>query len=468
MYGLYLDKTLPLSMTKQLTNQIRQQILQDKLKGGEKLPPTRSLAKELNIARNTVIQVYEQLIAEGYLESRAGSYTYVADLGDWGLRSKVQKPDRIGYEKQREQIDEDIIRFHAGNPDISVFPRIKWAKLLKDVCLEAGDDVFGYKSPAGEWELRSALSKYLFRTKDIECHPEQILIVPGATMGVDLLAKVFKGDINEVAVEDPSLSYMKNTFRENGYLIHPVFVDDKGMRIAELYEKENIRLIYVVPSHQFPLGSVMTIGRRLQLLDYARENDAYIIEDDYDSEFKFQGEPIQSLRHLDPDRVIYLGTFSKIFSPGLRLGYIIVPDALAERVKAFMEQMNIRTSPVEQLTMARFIESKLLDQHIYKMKKIYENKRKFLINSMQLAFGERVRITGENAGLHILVTFADYEFNQAVFQRLLKSRVEIDWVEDYSIRKGSHRSQLVLGYGNLSLEQITIGIERLKNVIEEQ
>lgn len=466
MFGLQVDKLLSSSITKQLTTQIRYKILQGELKGGEKLPPSRNLAKELNIARNIIVQVYEQLLAEGYLESRVGSGTFVTRLKSY---QPYQPVEQNGSSRNKEPVTclrNDVIDFHAGNPDSRHFPRIQWARILKETCLDAPAGSFEYGSAAGEWPLRSALSQYLFRTKGIHCHPEQILIIPGVARGVELLAEVFREATNKVAVEDPSINFIQCILRQRGFSIYPVPVDHQGMETSNLPKDCTAGLIYVVPSHQFPIGGVLPVVRRLQLLDYALERNSYVIEDDYDSEFRYQGDPIQSLRHLAPDRVIYLGTFSKIFSPGLRLSYIIVPSHIRERVCGFMEKMNIRTSSLEQLAMARFIEDKLLDRHVYKMKKIYENKRMHLIGSLHLAFGDKIRITGENAGLHILVSFMDHKFCPSDFQKFLDNGVEVDWVEDYAILKGFHSNQLVLGYGNLSLEQITAGIQRIKNVFD--
>ncbi|MFZ5989611.1 MAG: PLP-dependent aminotransferase family protein [Bacillota bacterium] len=465
MFGLHIDKSLSVSIAQQLITQIRYQVLQGKLKGGEKLPPSRNLAKELNVARNIIIQVYDQLIAEGYLESRVGSGTFIIDLKSFHLNQPAGQNKTIRHEEPMTYIRDNVIDFHSGNPDVSHFPRIQWAKILKETCLEAPSDTFGYGPVAGEPPLRSAISRYLFRTKGIDCHPDHIFIVPGATLGVDLLCKVFHKDIDNVVIEDPCISFVQHTFMQNGFSIHPVPVDHQGIKTFELPENHKIKLIYVVPSHQFPIGSILPIGRRLQLLDYARDRNAYIIEDDYDSEFRYEGGPIMSLHHLDPERVIYLGTFSKIFSPSLRLGYIILPSNLIKRVYTFMELINIRTPSLEQLAMARFIDTKLIDRHVYKMKKVYQKKRKHLINSLYLAFGDKVRVAGENAGLHVLTAFKDLEFHPSDFQKFLENGVEVDWVEDYAIRKGLHINQLVLGYGNISLEQITVGVQRIKEVI---
>jgi GntR family transcriptional regulator/MocR family aminotransferase len=224
----------------------------------------------------------------------------------------------------------------------------------------------------------------------------------------------------------------------------------------------------VVPSHQFPLGGVLPIQRRLQLLRYAGGKGALVIEDDYDSEFRYRGEPVQSLRHLAPDLVVSLGSFSKILAPGLRLGFMIVPDRLRERVCRLKEDLNMRTPPLEQLALARFIADRALDRHVFKMKRIYQRKRACLIEALGRAFGDRVRIRGDDAGLHLLLEFVDRSFRQADLERLAERGVKVEWVEDYACRKGLHRNRLVLGYGGLQTDRIRAGVLRLKAAIDER
>lgn len=459
MFGLQVNRTLPVSLTNQLTEQLRDRILKAELKAGERLPATRRLARELNTARNVIIQVYEQLLAEGYLESRAGSGTFVAEVGEY-RPSFPPGPGRMGS-VDRGSPDKDIIYFHAGNPDSKFFPRLQWAKLYKNVCLDSDRGSFEYGPPQGEWLLRSALSNYLFRVKGIRCLPEQAFIVPGASRGIEMITRVLvDGEGKGAAIEDPSLDYIQLILRHCGVRLSPVPVDQDGIRTDSLPEDDAVKLVYVVPSHQFPMGSVLPIDRRLQLLAYAQDKDAYIVEDDYDSEFRFQGEPIQSLRHLDPDRVVYLGTFSKILSPGLRLGYVILPLHLCARAAENMDQLNFRSSALEQLTLAAFLNERMLEKHIYKLKRIYAAKRSALITALIQEFGSRMVVSGTTAGLHVLVSYCR-NFCPEDFQCFKEAGVEADWVEHYALVKGRHRNELVLGYGNLSLEQIALGVKRL-------
>ena len=462
MLGLRIDRESSVPITQQLITQIRFLILNGKLKGGEKLPSSRHLSKELNVSRNVILNTYDQLLAEGYLESREGSGTFVVKLDNLPLRAE-EKPHT--KPEASSSADRKVIMFDSGTPDSLSFPRVQWGRILREECIYCSPKVYEYRPVSGEPALRSAIAKYLFRSKGIECDSEDIFIIPGATRGIDILAGLFRKETPAVIIEDPSIDFARDIFSYHGYDLLPVPADENGITTDNLPSNCPAKLIYVVPSHQFPLGGVLPATRRIQLLDYARKNSAYIIEDDYDSEFRYRGLPIQSLRHLDPDRVIYVGTFSKIFSPALRLGYMIVPRQLNVDILNMMADLNVRASSLEQMAMARFIDEKRLDRHIFRMKKLYEKKRTHLIRSLNNTFADSVKISGTNAGLHILVTFPNHDFCRGDMQRLNDNGVAVDWVEDYAILKGSHKNQLVMGYGNLQPEDISRGVEIIKNTL---
>ena len=465
MYGLIIDRNSPVSMLAQLTGQLRQLALDGTLRGGERLPPSRALAVELGVelgvARNTVVQVYEQLVAEGYLESRTGSGTYVAELA--GYRPAGSFPVPLAPAAPRPKPVGGIIRFGAGDPDASLFPVTQWARCLKDACLDAPPALFQYGPAAGELPLRSAIAAYLLRSKGIACAPEHVLVIPGAARGVELLVSALAPG-GPVAVEDPCIDFVQHILRASATVL-PTPVDRLGMMPGQL--PEGARLIYAVPSHQFPTGAVLPIGRRLKLLEHASHTGSLIVEDDYDSEFRYQGEPIQSLRHLDPERVVYLGTFSKILSPALRMGYLIAPPHLAARLEEAMEMTNLRTPALEQMALAAFLEQKLLDRHVYRMKKVYEKKRSCITAALAQAFGSAVTIEGHNAGMHLMATFSGTQFSPEDFDHFRACGVEPDWAEDYAMEKGRYSSSLVLGYGALSEEQIETGVGRLKEAISQ-
>ncbi len=462
MFGLNVVKNSEVPITSQLIRQLREFIQCGKIQSGYKMPPTRSLAQELNISRNTVIQAYEQLIAEGYLDSIVGSGTFVAEVG---VIPKSNKSVATIGESIIQDIKSGIIAFEAGNPDTSVFPRILWAKAFKEACLEAQDNDFGYGRLKGHPLLREALCRYLFRSKGIFCDSGRIIIVPGTAVGMDIIAQMLFEKGSAVAVEDPSLLFARHAITKSGYKVLPVESDNCGICIDRLPTDSSVGLICVAPSHQYPLGGVLPASRRIALLNYAQKNDAYIIEDDYDSEFRYQGEPIQSLWHLNNDRVIYLGSFSNIFTPSLRMAYMILPEHLMQRTLDMMGKLNVWVGAIEQIALARLMDSKQFDRHIYRMKKLYDAKRKYLINVLKEQFGDSIIISGENAGLHLLVTF-NRDLTDKDFKAMAENDVDVDYVEDYAVHKGSHRNQIVLGYGNLSFAQIEEGVSRLKKSLE--
>jgi GntR family transcriptional regulator / MocR family aminotransferase len=461
MFGFIIDHSSELSNAKQLEKQIREAILSGGLAAGDRLPPTRALAKDMQIARNTVIQAYEQLLAEGYLDAREGSGTYVAEIG----RIPVPK-EKVPLPKTDQTVLRDVISFDAGNPDIGSFPRAAWARMLKEACLDADEEAFGYTYFSGHPRLKRAIRDYAYRIKGLQCEERQILIVPGAAGGLELLAKVFADGGKRIALEDPCMHFVKKIFADHRYELYPVEVDGQGMEINRLQQLSGINLVYVVPSHQYPIGGVIPISRRIALLQYAGSQNAYVLEDDYDSEFRYKGEALQAMHNLDQERVIYIGSFSKIFAPSLRLGYMILPVQLIDKVARQLQESNLWTNTLEQLAMAGFMEELLLDKHIYRMRKLYENKRRELIRCLKDAFGESIRISGEYAGLHLLVTF-DRELTEGDLISMSNAGVEADYVEEYAMVKGRHKNRLVLGYGALSQPQIEEGVKRLKRALSD-
>ncbi len=461
MYGLHIDRSSPLSITRQLTGQLRGMILNGTLPADTRLPPTRNLAAELFIARNTILQVYEQLIAEGYLSGRTGSGTYVVALGRPGAAPVHDAPERETGGKSGPAEPGDIIAFEAGLTDYRRFPRAAWTRAVRDASIEMPQEKLAFSTPGGEEELRRELCAYLYRTKDITCSPGQIFILPGATSGVDVACWALKG-CTIAAMEDPCVHFMRQAFLRNGYQIAPIPVDGQGMRTEKLAGLRELGFIYAVPSHQFPTGTVLPISRRLALLSHARRCGAYIIEDDYDSEFRYEGEPIQTLRHLDPERVIYLGSFSKIFSPTLRMGYMILPWGAVERMQEALESMNLTAPVLLQRALAAFLRSGQLERHIYSMKRLYAKKRALLIRELKHAFGAGIFISGENAGMHVMVVFEKRPLVREDFDRLASCRVDAEWSEDYAFEKGVHKSGLILGYGALTETEIAEGVARLQ------
>ncbi|PMB01900.1 GntR family transcriptional regulator [Fischerella thermalis CCMEE 5273] len=461
MLWLNMDRSLDVALKVQVYEQIRTRILRGELKAGYKLPPSRELATHLGVSRNVVVDAYEQLLAEGYVEGKQGSGTYVTK-GAVLEQDLVEKPLFPVTSEGSQEDDPDVIDFRTGIPALDRFPRKEWGKLAKEVCEEAPNAVFGYGVPEGRVEFRYELSRYLRRTRGVYCHPDQLVITSGATQGFSVIAKLLIAQNKTVVLEDPITQEIQTIANSAGGVLHPVPVDLQGLKTDCLPWDITPGFVFVTPSHQFPLGVTLPIQRRIQLIQYARTKETYIVEDDYDSEFRYSGEPIRSLQGLDPDRVIYVGTFSKILSPALRMGYLILPPALIQRCRELKWLHDLHTPALDQLILSRFIHEGRLERHIRKMRKLYEKRRDFLKLALEQSFGDRVSISGDSTGLHLIAEFKDMEWTEDIQRHVQQHQVKVYPVEVHAIRKGKHLRKVILGFSNLSREQIEEGVRRLK------
>lgn len=461
---IQIDRTLNIPLIRQVYEQIRLSILNGWIVAGERLPSTRELASSLGISRNVILEAYEQLIVEGYIEGRKGSGTYVAE-GTFLNLSTMENYNPL-YEQQLNKEIEDIIDFRSGLPALDMFPRNAWGKIAKEVCIDTTHAIFGYDYPEGRAELRYIVSDYLNRTRQVLCHPDQLVITSGATQALSLISNLLLSPGDEVIIEDPITNEIQTIFSSQGSILYPIPVDEQGMRTDLIPLTRKPKFIFVTPSHQFPLGGTLPIQRRIQLIQFARTNDCFIVEDDYDSEFRYQGVPVSSLQGLDPERVIYIGTFSKILSPALRLGYLILPPSLIEQGKNLKWYTDLHTPSLEQLTLAKFINEGRLEQHVKKMKRIYKIRRDYLKSCLLEEFGDNVKISGDTTGLHLIAVFNNIEFSaQKVAEILGVYKVKVYPIEPHTIRKNLHQNKLILGYGNLTKEEIKKGVTRLKQAL---
>ncbi|PAE11199.1 GntR family transcriptional regulator [Niallia circulans] len=463
MIFITIDRSSSISLTQQIYDQVRNGILEKQLKEGDRLASSRELASSIGVSRNIVLEAYERLIAEGYLEVRPKSGTFVArgtSLSFTENTRRKETPKKSDANKKR------YIDFKAGNPAIDYFPRKKWAQLTKEICLHSSEAVFGYGEASGMKELKNALVDYLKRVRGVQCRAEQIFITSGATQGLKLITEMLGRGNKTIAVEDPVTDEMRNIFTFSNGQIIPVPVDENGIDPSGL-PKQSPSFVFVIPSHQFPLGGILSIQRRLQLIEYAKKMDCYIVEDDYDSEFTYEGAPVPSIQGIAPNHVIYVGTFSKILSPGLRIGYVILPEELIsdfEQLKWFSDR---HTSSLEQLVLARFIREGYLDRHVRKMKKIYKEKRERLVLAIQQNF-EYATIIGKSAGMHLVVEIPDTDFHSTFIHKIEENGVKVYPIEQYSLVKGKHKSRIVMGYGGLSLEQIEKGVRLLREILDTE
>lgn len=459
-----LDRNSDIPVRKQLYDAITQKILKKELAEGDKLPSTRELAQELGIARNTVVEIYEQLISEGYLETVHGKGTFAA-AGRKGApdSSFISVPHPAGKVKRAggSRID-----FAAGVPELGAFPRKAWLRAVRESIEEAEDALLGYGQVLGYMPLRKALSEYLMKNKGIRCSPDQIVIVNGTSDALNVIALLFQGSVRELMTESAVVSFVPDIFRKFGYSIRPLETDRQGLCTDNLPETAD-GLIFCSPSHQFPLGGTLSVERRLRLADYAREYRHYIIEDDYDSEFRYTGAPVNSIYQLAPENVIHLGTFSKTLAPFLRLGYMVVPAKLAAAVRELLSTLYRRTGMHEQMALYLLFERNIYTRHVITMRKRYKRKMRCITNALQDAFGDSIRIFGANSGLHIAVTFPGLLFDAGSTRVFLKHGVSAELLTYYMLEKQETCDTLILGFGNLSEGVIPEGIKRLKAAVSE-
>jgi GntR family transcriptional regulator/MocR family aminotransferase len=356
--------------------------------------------------------------------------------------------------------------FHTGRPDLRQFPRYLWQQLLNKASEEITTEQYGYTGAQGIPELRKEIAGWLFRSRGITVDPADIFITQGATHGLHLIAELIGGGGREILMEDPCHTGMLRTFLNEGCRIVPVPADERGIRIA-LREHGNACAVYVTPSHQFPLGGILPAARRASLIRFARESDAYLIEDDYDSEFRYCGEPVAPLYSMDPRRVIYVGTFSKSVYPALRIGYVILPRELQKQWIRLRTYTDVQNPILEQAALAMFLRTRKLDRHIQRMRRLYGERRTVLLGSLTENFRREWHVFGDNAGLHLTVEFPGLSFDDGFRKSALNKGIDITPVEYHCIEKGRHQDKLLLGYGHLDPEEIRSGILLLHNHMEE-
>jgi len=484
-FAIALDVESNVPLHRQVYEAFRQLILAGKLSPKQRLPSTRTLAKSLAISRATAVQSYEQLISEGYLQTVGGAGTYVCDrLPEDLLHSKPIEQskiycaaDNLSLSTYGASLITDAplyssrlalpIEFRYGQPALDAFPLNLWRQLISRHCrhdrlmLDYANDSLGYQP------LREAIARYLIQSRAVQCNADQVLIVSGSQQALDLVSRVAIDRGDGIAVEDPGYLGARHVFLSQGAKLYPLPVDRSGMLVEKLSQHSpHIKLVYVTPSHQFPTGAVLSLSRRLELLAWAEQAGVLIIEDDYDSEFRYEGRPIPALQGLDrTGSVVYIGTFSKVLFPSLRIAYLVVPPRLVN-VFARAKWLADRQSPLlEQYVLADFINEGHLERHIRRMKALYDGRRQALVRSLITYFGDRVTILGENAGMHLMVRLSTNLSDHIIIERAAGVGVGLVSARQYYLENVS-TGEFVLGYADLNATEIEIGVQKLAAVID--
>ncbi len=459
-------------------------IRERRLGPGTRMPSTRALAADLGVSRNTTMLAYEQLLAEGYIVSRRRAAAVVAKspppnalppsrqadnrprLSAYGRRL-TQSPalPSSGSYAGRPGLRYD---FRYGRPSIDEFPREIWRKLLASRARRASRDTFGYAPPSGYRPLREALAGYLARARGLSCTVEQILIVNGSQQAFDLIARVLIDPGDRVVIEEPHYHGSRIPFEAVGARAVPIAVDADGLDTTRLTRlPAGTRLACVTPCHQFPTGVIMPLPRRLALLDWAVRTGAWVVEDDYVSEFRYEGQPIEALQALDRHgRVIYVGTFSKILFPALRLAYLVLPPPLVTAFEAAKWVADRYSTLLGQEALTDFITSGQFERYLRRASTRNAGRRRALIEALRLHLGDRVKIAGENAGVHLLVWLHDIPAHEvgALIERVARAGVGLYPVSPYYTRP-PNRAGLLFGYAALSESEIRTGIRRFAEIL---
>lgn len=461
MWGIELQRQNGVPLTRQIYQTLRDYILDGQIKAEEALPSTRELAKQLSVSRNTVCEAYEMLLAEGFVKSRQGSLTRVVR----GLYLE-KLPDLERLEENKHHTQPFLVDFKTGQPDLRHFPRHLWHQLLAKTFKQMSLSQLGYTGPEGLLPLREQISAWLFRSKGLTVNPKNIFITTGATQGLHLLADLLLAEGGEMLIEDPCHVGMLRALQGKGYPLRPVPVDNQGLQTKYL-DGEGARAIYVTPSHQFPLGGILPANRRATLIRLARKYNLYIIEDDYDSEFRYCGSSVTPLYALDPQQVIYVGTFSKVLFPALRIGYVVLPSQLHSQWRYLRVYTDVQNPPFEQLALAEYLRTRKLDRYVQQMRNLYGRRRQVLLQTLEESLGRIWNCWGDAAGLHLALEFPGMCFGSEFVEQSREYGIRITPVEQHTICKGKHLDKLLIGYGHLEPAQIRRGILLLHDFMKE-
>ncbi len=481
------NKNDSLPLYRQIYERIRAAILMGEFASKMQLPSTRFLAQNLGVSRITVVNAYEQLFAEGYLEGKTGAGTFVAsELPENLLQIKTVKQNSkksrdlplclSDYGEKILKKDVSTVRcfvqatfrpFQNGLTAVDEFPFEIWSRIAAKYYKNPPRKMLGYGDPQGSAPLREAIATHLKSARGVNCISEQIIITSGAQQALDLTARIFLSSNDSVLIEDPCYIEAKNLFKSNGANVVSVEVDEEGFDAAKIPNAvENTKLVYVTPSHQYPLGVTMSLARRIALLEWAKQQNAWIIEDDYNSEFRYAGRPLASMQGLDKSgRVIYVGTFSKTIFPGLRIGCAVVPPELVEVFTAARALTDVHSPVFEQAILAEFIAEGHFARHVRRMRRLYEERQKLLISECEKELSGLLEVRKADAGMHLVGWLPEGADDRIISDKAAEKGLIIAPISRYAA-KMLPRGGFILGYTAFDERQIKRGVKILKSCLE--
>lgn len=477
-----IDRSAPEALHRQIYDGYRTAIVSGRLRPKQRIPSTRVLASELGVSRFPVLNAYAQLLAEGYIESRVGAGTVVSiSIPDQvtsseptavRLSSTCSGPRRVA---QRATLFPRLKSspwlggwgaFGVGQVASDQFPLHLWSNLVARRCRNMDDKAFHYGDQKGSKVLRETIAGYLRTARSLHCTADQIMVVSGSQQALEISARVLLDPGSRVWIEEPGYRLAADVLALAGCHLVPVPVDREGLDVAAGIERcPRARAAFVTPSHQFPLGVTMSASRRLRLLDWAQSSGSWIIEDDYDSEYRYRGMPIAALQGLDANaRVIYIGTFSKVLFPSLRLGYIVIPADLVDRFLAIRRAMDLGPPTFHQEVLADFINEGHFARHIRRMRVLYRERRTVLVDSINRELGPMVKMLGDEAGMHLAVTLRNGKRDLEIAERAARQHLWV-WPLSPLYMDKSPRHGFILGFGSTAVTEIPNAVRKLRNLL---
>lgn len=482
------DQDCAVPLYRQIYEAVRRSVLSGVFGSRMRLPSTRRLSKQLGVSRMTVVNAYEQLLAEGYLEGKTGAGTYVASVLPEQLlqtREAVPPPGAASHARRRQALsqrgewlaqtgiaslrlleEESFLAFQNGLPATDQFPFDIWSRLAARRLRRPPRELLGYGNPAGYRPLREAVAAHLQSTRAVQCEADQVMIVGGAQQALDIVTRVLLDPGDTVWAEDPCYLGARGALFSAGAKIVPVPVDEEGFALsAALQLDQQARLVYVTPSHQYPLGVTMSLSRRLALLEWASRARAWIVEDDYNSEFRYAGRPLASLQGLDREgRVIYVGTFSKTIFPSLRLGCLVVPRDLIDVIAAARSLADRQSATIDQAVLTDFIGEGHFARHVRRMRVLYEERQNILVAAAKRELSGLLDVSPAQAGMHLVGWLPKNTSDKVASESAARHRVKAAPLSAYSLEL-LPRGGLVLGYTGLNARQIKDGVRRLAQAL---
>lgn len=447
---------------------VKQDIISGTLQEGGRLPSIRKFAEFLSISTTPVELAYQQLIAEGFIESRPRQGYFVVRLPENysslnmketspGVHEPVtntfRKPELYTYD------------FHLSKNDFSLFPFQTWKRLFNQLFGPGTGDMLFYGDPQGERGLRQEIAGYLRQFRGVVCHPDQVVIAAEQTLLVQFLGQILKPYGDAVAFEDPGYRIIPATFQSLGYHVHPISLDEHGLR-PDLLRASSARIAGVSPSHQFPTGIVMPVARRLELLEWCKSTDSFLIEDDYGGEFRYRGRPIPSLQGLVPnEHVIYLGGFSQVLAPDFCIHYMVLPERLLPGFRKLHREVMFEASAsrIHQRTLERFMQAGHFERHVRRMRNVYRKKNQQLAASIREHFGPLAEISGDSAGMHLIVEIRSPKSEAELLKTAREAGIFVATAAFFwNRREETERKRFMLGFGGIDGGLIDEGIRRLR------